>query len=456
MRAVSKFVCTAALLLLGQGAAGAQSDPVALSFAEAEASSLERSSEIAIADRGIDAAEANLASGRALRLPKVTLESNVLLWNEALAFDLTIPGMEPPPGMEPDPITVRGRVTSATTLTVAEPLSAQFVINNMIKVRKYELDAAREEFRGAKLTAAYEAAHAYVLVLLASSAADIAATRVTQISAQIARAEVLVDGGVLQPVDALRLEAALAGAKAEVIKARSNVQLAIGLLVLAVGLPPLTQIAVTDDFTADPGPPPLDVVDSVILARQHRAELGVLRMRTEQAKAGADVEKAKLYPSVFAVASFQHNEGLGTFQSKNAWFVGITLSWDVWDWGVNWNAHKAAKASASKLELTQRRVEDGISIQVGAAVVDAQSAFDLIAVTRAGVDASAEAFRIQQDRYAEGAATTTDLLDAEAELANAQLAFASARYAYFGSLVELANATGQLPSAVFDAMKGNQ
>lgn len=456
MRVACTIAAFAVSLHVGAGTARAQGNTVTLSFAEAEASALETSTAIAIADRGVEAAELGLDSTRSLRLPRVSLESNLLVWDEALVFDISIPGMEPPPGMEIDPITVRDRITSTTTISVAEPLSTQFVLSDAIGLSEYEVEVAEEERRGAKISAAYEASDAYIKVLLARASVEIAATRVKQISAQLSRVEVLVTEGVAEPVDALRLQTALAGARADVIKAESNAQLAMGLLGLATGLPPLTQIEVTDDFPAEPGPPPLSVADSVVTAQNTRTELSVLRMRTEQAKLGANIEKAKLVPNILAVASFTHNEGMGTLQPKNAWFVGLTLSWDLWDWGGNWNAHKAAKANAEKLELSQVQVRDGIRIQVGVTAADTYSHYELLDVTRTGVTAAAEAFRIQKDRYEEGAATTTDLLDAEAELANAKLAHATARYAYFGSLVELARVTGQLPSALFDQLGGTR
>ena len=54
-----------------------------------------------------------------------------------------------------------------------------------------------------------------------------------------------------------------------------------------------------------------------------------------------------------------------------------------------------------------------------AAALTARTAFDTIEVAKAGLAAAEEAFRLQTVRYAEGAATTTDLLDAETEVTRA-------------------------------------
>jgi outer membrane protein TolC len=79
---------------------------------------------------------------------------------------------------------------------------------------------------------------------------------------------------------------------------------------------------------------------------------------------------------------------------------------------------------------------------------EARAAYDSLAVARAGLTASEEAFRIQEVRFREGAATTTDLLSSETELAEARIGYATARHAYFLQLAALAQATGQLPDAL--------
>ena len=63
-------------------------------------------------------------------------------------------------------------------------------------------------------------------------------------------------------------------------------------------------------------------------------------------------------------------------------------------------------------------------------------------------DLWAEAFRIQEARFGEGATTTTELLAAETEVAQARVGYAGARHAYFIQLAGLAQATGQLPDSL--------
>src|SRR5690606_29427168 len=131
MKTITGLICAALGFAWSSIPARAQTAPRSLGFTEAENLALSNSTRVKMAAKGVEASRRGLSSTKALRLPKVQLESSVLLWNEALAFDLVIPGMMPPPGMQPERIVVRDRVTTSTTLSAVLPLSGQLVLGKM-------------------------------------------------------------------------------------------------------------------------------------------------------------------------------------------------------------------------------------------------------------------------------------------------------------------------------------
>ena len=124
------------------------------------------------------------------------------------------------------------------------------------------------------------------------------------------------------------------------------------------------------------------------------------------------------------------------------------LSWNLWDWGSTWHSYKAASHQADQASKSASRMADGLRVQVRRSARQARAAYESLDVARAGLAAAEEAFRIQEARYQEGATTTTELLAAETEVAEARLGHATARHAYFLELAALARATGQLPDAL--------
>jgi outer membrane protein TolC len=174
----------------------------------------------------------------------------------------------------------------------------------------------------------------------------------------------------------------------------------------------------------------------------------VARARAAQARSGASVQKSGLLPSLNALGTVQHTSGNGPFAAENSWFVGLNMSWTVWDWLSTYNTYRAASFQADQADLAASRLGDQVRLEVRRTAREARAAFDTLAVARAGLTAAEEAFRIQEVRFREGATTTTELLSAETELAEARIGYATSRQAYFLQLAALARATGRLPDTL--------
>jgi len=78
-------------------------------------------------------------------------------------------------------------------------------------------------------------------------------------------------------------------------------------------------------------------------------------------------------------------------------------------------------------------------------VQEARAAYELVGLSRSSLAAAEEAYRIQNVRYQQGAATTTDVLDAEVGVTRARADYSKSRFDYYLAQAALARAAGQLP-----------
>ena len=405
---------------------------------------LGESPDLAISQESVATAHHRVKASQRRRLPAVNVEAQAIYWDKELSFDIA----PPMPGIEPESLTVRERLTTTTSATAVLPLSPQFVINDLVAMEKSGLRASEQEHAARRLEVASSVASAYLGVLLARATNQIAQTRTQLVQAQLDRARVLREGGVLGQVDVMRLEAAVAAARRQAIAADSDAASAEDALILAIGLPEGTRVELVDDLPAQVTAPPMGPDEAVRQAVQRRPELRAVRARADQARSGARVQMAELFPNVSALGTVQHNTGSDPFQPENAWFVGLQLSWNLWDWGSNWHSYKAASHQADQASMSASRMADGLRVEVRRSARQARAAYESLDVARAGLAAAEEAFRIQEARFQEGATTTTELLAAETEVTEARFGHANARHAYFLELAALARATGQLPAAL--------
>src|SRR5262249_15450098 len=139
--------------------------------------------------------------------------------------------------------------------------------------------------------------------------------------------------------------------------------------------------------------------------------------------------------------------GFGDFQPASSFYAGLTLSWNVWDWGARGDEVRAAEHRRTLVELHERRAGGDIRVEGRKRWRDAKGRHDNTAPAATQLRAAEEAARLQKVRFDAGAATVTDVLAAENEALQARLSATRARYDYWLGLVALARAMGDLPEA---------
>jgi len=395
---------------------------------------LRRAPDLRMADENIDAAERRATAASRQRLPTLGVSSNLNVWSQELSVDLG--------GGEA--LVIRDYLTTQSSLNLTVPLSTQLVLKNYVEAQRANAAATRADAKASRADLLHTAASGYLQLLEAQAAQQIAALTVKERGAQLERARALHSGGALERVDVMRLEAALAVARQQEIAATVQADSLADSLAVVIGAPG-HPFRASDDLPKTPQAPgdALQVLSNEAVA--NRPELASLRARATAADYAAKVERAPLYPNLVGVGSYQYNTGQGPFAPKTALFVGLSLQWNLWDWGHQWNLVKAAEADATRARLAADQLADRLSLEARRRLREAEAAFESLAVAKTGLDAAEEAYRIQSVRYAEGATTTTDLLTAEAEVASARLGFSRARYTYFAALVGLAHAAGLGP-----------
>jgi outer membrane protein TolC len=339
----------------------------------------------------------------------------------------------------------RERVTATTTLQLLQPISPLLVIQQMIKLDQAGVQAARADADRSKLESGYVVAEAYLRLLQATAMKEVAQRSVTQLEAHLTRARVLQQGGLAQNHDILRLEAARDAAQQGLHAAEAGIYTGERGIALALGLPDDQRIEVTDDLPQTPPAPGIDEEAAARDALAMRPEQRAARARIEQAYRGKKVASSSYYPNIMAIGQVQRNEGVSTLQPQNSWFVGVNLSWDLWDWGKTRAGVREAGSRQRQAEIAANAGARTIAFDARRRAREAALAYRSLTAAQSAVKAAEEAYRIRGVALGQGEATTTDVLDAENELARARIQAVAARYDYYLALSALAKATGRAP-----------
>lgn len=417
--------------------------PQAMSFTDVIRTAAEASPQAKVSAYGLQAAQSRTSAAKAQRYPKLNVSANLLRWNDKIEVALgpTTPGMPTPR------LLARDIVTSTVSVTLAQPLTGLIALSRLVGIEESAAGGAKLEAAQAKLDAAQRAAEAYLRLLQAKALANVAAQSLTQVEAQLKTAQTFEQAGALSKVDVLRLQSARETAKQNAMRAQMNVTIAQAGLGLALNLPMGTPVDATDDLPEKPTPAVIEETAAVNQALERRPEVALAATREVQAQGAKSIAKASLLPNLLAVGNYTHLEGQGPFQPKNAWYVGLTLNWDVWDWGKNINDVRAAEFGRQQALVGKTVIRDQIAVEVRRRVLETKTAYETLDVAQLALGAAEEANRIQSVRFKEGAATTTDVIDSESEVSRARNGYAQARYDYFLAQASLARAIGQMPGS---------
>lgn len=417
--------------------------PQAMSFSEVIATAVQASPQAKVSYYGEQAAQSRTSAAKAQRYPKLSVNANLLRWNDKIEVALG----PATPGMPTPKLLARDIVTSTVGVTLAQPLTGLIALSRLVGIEESAAGGARQEAAQARLDAAQRAAEAYLRLLQAKALANVAAQSLTQVEAQLKTAQTFEQAGALSKVDVLRLQSARETARQNLLRAQMNVSIAQSGLGLALNLPMGTPVDATDDLPEKPAAAVIEENTAVNQALEKRPEVALAATREVLAQGNKAIARASLLPNLLAVGNYTHLEGQGPFQPKDAWYVGLTLNWDVWDWGKNVNDIRAAEAGRQQALIGKTVIRDQIAVEVRRRVLETKTAYETLDVAQLALGAAEEANRIQSVRFKEGAATTTDVIDAESEVSRARNGYAQARYDYFLAQASLARAIGQMPGS---------
>ena len=415
---------------------GAGKVPRALTLPGAIEIALSGNPQLAIESENIAAAEARTRSDATLRLPLVGIRSNVLLWDRAVVADL---------GPDIGKVTIRDRVTGTVDLQVSQPVSGVLAIGKLVERDRALTAASRAARDGRRIEIAYQTAAAYLEALEARTLGEVAAGTVAQLDADLQHARVLVQGGTLQKVDVLRLEAEKARVEQQRLTAETSAIGARRRLALLLGLPDGTELALAD---VDTTPPALAWTEdeAVGRARRDRAEARAAAAQSDAAELGIAVASANYYPSISLVGVYSHAVNAGLLGSADSAYLGVSLDWNLWDWGKRSADVAGSRAISRQARIQQVALGEQIAVDTRARWQAAQLARATLEVADRGLAAAAEAQRLQAARFAQGAATTVELVDAETALASARAQAAIGRYQYLVAWMALSRELGALPA----------
>jgi outer membrane protein len=204
------------------------------------------------------------------------------------------------------------------------------------------------------------------------------------------------------------------------------------------------QYTLVDESDGNPAPAPENPEAMVQAAFGARPDLAALNDKFIAARQYGTAERDQWMPTVSAMGA-AGGTPVRADQIQSSWYgtAGANVSIPIFN-GFLFNAEeKEAKLRAQAAQENVRNLRDTIARDVRTAVLNAQTAYQRIAVTQQLLNQANFSLDLAAARYKIGLSGIVDLSQAQLAQTQAEIAYTNARFAYQTALAEVRFQMGQ-------------
>lgn len=394
----------------------------------------------------VNRAAADAAALRTRRLPNISFE--MIASQQLTPIDFTFergvfgtyPGIGPIPG-EGTKITTPLKPTAIFITKVTQPLSQLYKTKLNLKQQKLKGEIAQEELRAQQQQIVRDVKRAYFALLQTQSAITAAAETIRMYKEMGRVTEEYIARQVALRTDSLDVKSKLARSEYDMMTLFDQADTQRQQLNLLLGRDVLTEFSVSAVPDVEAAEADLSAARSRAL--EYRPELREARLKLKQAEGDRRVKKAEYIPDVSA--SFQHitTANFNAILPKSYVNVGVTLSWEVFDWGRKKHELAVKDLAIEQARNAARDAERSVLIEVNEKFNKLRQARQLLTVVGLSRETAVENVRVLNNRYKAQMSLLKDVLQAQTQLEQANDQGRQALLSFWVAKAEFESAIGE-------------
>ena len=416
-------------LLVAAAAGTGKAFPESRTLQECLELGLRNSKALRAAELRVQALEAGYGEARAARLPSLALGARYSRLSPLAAGTITLPAPIGPISLYP-----AIEDTFALTASLQQPLWTGLRIRSSVAQAKAARDEGAMAFRQQHADLAYQIQAAFWELAKAGQALMVIRENIARVNAHLKEIQDFYSQGLVTYNEVLRGKMQLADSALRELEAANDQALLQARLAILIGLPAESLIIPEFSLEAEEEPPDggLSGFGDGLAAAQRRPEVGAARQRLAAAQAAVVAARSGWYPSVFLTGGYQYalpnpRQFPPQAEFTGTWDLGIAASVDVGRWPAV--ARRSAQALAQEGQAREAlgQLQDSIALEVIQARLAVKKNEERIRVARQLVEQAEENRKIIGEKYKNGLALASELLDAETSRLEGDLELARAR-----------------------------
>ena len=329
------------------------------------------------------------------------------------------------------------------SLTVSQPIYAPSAYP-LYDQAKELLAAQRAQSTDDKRTLAFDAAHAYLQVLLAEDVVKSAQEKLDTAKAELADTQAQQKAALVSSNDVTRAQIDLASSQREIATDQGALDAALVQLAFTINAP-AAAVSPPDALLADASRPASAPEQLVAHAIAMRPDL-VAKKHAAIAAHDFALEPRRRFLPTLGVQGSVNGQSSGT-QSGHDYdaTAQVTATWTIWDGGARDADAEARDASAEIADLATDTLVRTIDAQVRTAAAQLLSAQQTLIAARDAMVAAQKSAQETAILYKQGLARAIELVDANESRFEAEVSYASAEFSVETAYLALRQTVGLDP-----------
>ncbi len=405
---------------------------------------LQNSKDLKVSKSKLNYADAKLTELNSQFLPQFKLFGNYTRLSDNIPpFEVTMP-------FSPAPIRISEPILNNYTFKFgfSQPLFTGFKLLSLRSSSKLNLQASEHDYSKEKNEAAFNIYIAYWNYYKAEEIKKVIVQTLQQMEGHLKDTKSFFENGLVSKNDLLKLEVQYSNTKLMLIEAENNLELARIAFNKAIGidLSSQTKVAASEKSSSLEK---YQLAEIITEAVNNRNELKSLSYRVEASREGVSAAKSNWLPSVYLTGNYYYSNPNPRFQPakdefNSNWDLGVTLSWDVWNWGLTSSQVSQAEQTKVQLETNLDQMKENIQMEVYSNYLNLNKSDEKVNVSKEALTQALENYRVTSEKYNIQLATSTDLIDAETLNMQAETNLKTAEVDYQIAKVKLEKSLGRV------------
>ena len=405
---------------------------------------LQNSKDLKISKSKLNYADSKLSEINSQFLPQFKLFGNYTRVSDNIPpFEVTMP-------FSPNPIRISEPILNNYTFKFgfSQPLFTGFKLLSLRSSAKLNRSASEQDYSKEGNEAAFNIYNAYWSYYKADEINKVIAQSLKQMEEHLKDTKSFYENGLVSKNDLLKLEVQYSNTKLILIEAENNLELAQVAFNKALGidLNSNTKVAAGEQSAIIDRYELPDIVNEAV---NNRKELKSLAYRVDASKEGVSAANSNWFPSLYLTGNYYYSNPNPRFQPakdvfNSNWDLGVTLSWEVWNWGLTSSQVSQAEQFKIQLETNLDQLKENIQMEVYANYLNLNKNVAKVNVSKETLNQTIENYRVTSEKYNMQLATSTDLIDAETSKLQAETNLKTTEVDYQIAKVKLEKSLGRI------------